>query len=157
MALYDLESLAMTRVVFGDQVEIESLYGDLDPFRTSKSKGVVIHEFEPDFGELETQTVCNLLELRIPPIREGQLINVFSAAVKTIRSLKLEPNRYANPECLLVSSRADEHFISLLYRYQMRWRKRLNNCLGTPHPYICLLYTSPSPRDATLSRMPSSA
>ena len=25
------------------------------------------------------------------------------------------------------------------------------------HLYICLLYTSPSPRDATLSRMPSSA
>ena len=25
------------------------------------------------------------------------------------------------------------------------------------HNYSCLLYTSPSPRDATLSRMPSSA
>ena len=25
------------------------------------------------------------------------------------------------------------------------------------HAHICLLYTSPSPRDATLSRMPSSA
>ena len=25
------------------------------------------------------------------------------------------------------------------------------------NPHICLLYTSPSPRDATLSRMPSSA
>ena len=25
------------------------------------------------------------------------------------------------------------------------------------HPYICLLYTSPSPRDGLLSRMPSSA
>ena len=25
------------------------------------------------------------------------------------------------------------------------------------HLYVCLLYTSPSPRDATLSRMPSSA
>ena len=24
-------------------------------------------------------------------------------------------------------------------------------------PFVCLLYTSPSPRDATLSRMPSSA
>ena len=24
-------------------------------------------------------------------------------------------------------------------------------------PHVCLLYTSPSPRDATLSRMPSSA
>ena len=32
-------------------------------------------------------------------------------------------------------------------------------CLGTlySHPKTCLLYTSPSPRDATLSRMPSSA
>ena len=29
-------------------------------------------------------------------------------------------------------------------------------CVGTPLP-TCLLYTSPSPRDATLSRMPSSA
>ena len=30
------------------------------------------------------------------------------------------------------------------------------NCLGELD-YSCLLYTSPSPRDATLSRMPSSA
>ena len=29
--------------------------------------------------------------------------------------------------------------------------------LQIDHPEICLLYTSPSPRDATLSRMPSSA
>ena len=30
--------------------------------------------------------------------------------------------------------------------------------VGVLHePYTCLLYTSPSPRDATLSRMPSSA
>ena len=28
---------------------------------------------------------------------------------------------------------------------------------GYPWSHICLLYTSPSPRDATLSRMPSSA
>ena len=28
---------------------------------------------------------------------------------------------------------------------------------GTAKPIACLLYTSPSPRDATLSRMPSSA
>ena len=30
-----------------------------------------------------------------------------------------------------------------------KWKKK--------YPNICLLYTSPSPRDATLSRMPSSA
>ncbi len=35
-------------------------------------------------------------------------------------------------------------------------RKDLSNLLGD-HTWICLLYTSPSPRDATLSRMPSSA
>ena len=29
--------------------------------------------------------------------------------------------------------------------------------LGSDHSSACLLYTSPSPRDATLSRMPSSA
>ena len=28
---------------------------------------------------------------------------------------------------------------------------------GTPIAYACLLYTSPSPRDRSLSRMPSSA
>ena len=31
------------------------------------------------------------------------------------------------------------------------------NYKGDPNRVICLLYTSPSPRDATLSRMPSSA
>ena len=31
------------------------------------------------------------------------------------------------------------------------------DALEDPPPDICLLYTSPSPRDATLSRMPSSA
>ena len=33
----------------------------------------------------------------------------------------------------------------------------LTNGSGSSRPSICLLYTSPSPRDATLSRMPSSA
>ena len=36
--------------------------------------------------------------------------------------------------------------------------KKLNDFVGKwLGSYICLLYTSPSPRDATLSRMPSSA
>ena len=29
--------------------------------------------------------------------------------------------------------------------------------MSSKYPHTCLLYTSPSPRDATLSRMPSSA
>ena len=35
--------------------------------------------------------------------------------------------------------------------------ERLSTLLGNKMMMICLLYTSPSPRDATLSRMPSSA
>ena len=35
---------------------------------------------------------------------------------------------------------------------------KLKRSIGTPEAdYICLLYTSPSPRDAESSRMPSSA
>ena len=33
----------------------------------------------------------------------------------------------------------------------------VTHMIGNLHLYDCLLYTSPSPRDATLSRMPSSA
>ena len=39
----------------------------------------------------------------------------------------------------------------------MRYNSELNNNGGQAEIYVCLLYTSPSPRDATLSRMPSSA
>ena len=50
----------------------------------------------------------------------------------------------------------------------MQWRRRVGEVeanrvsaqatgRGTKYHSICLLYTSPSPRDATLSRMPSSA
>ena len=35
--------------------------------------------------------------------------------------------------------------------YELDWQEYVDQC------YLCLLYTSPSPRDATLSRMPSSA
>ena len=34
---------------------------------------------------------------------------------------------------------------------------RITLCITCVVPGFCLLYTSPSPRDATLSRMPSSA
>ena len=40
--------------------------------------------------------------------------------------------------------------------YETSRSARGDQCSDTPDEY-CLLYTSPSPRDATLSRMPSSA
>ena len=37
------------------------------------------------------------------------------------------------------------------------WYENIGGWTSDLMPYLCLLYTSPSPRDATLSRMPSSA
>ena len=42
--------------------------------------------------------------------------------------------------------------------FKIRYNGQMNNQSGTTYIYIpCLLYTSPSPRDGLLSRMPSSA
>ena len=45
------------------------------------------------------------------------------------------------------------------YKYPTSFQKLVDKELKVhvPKGYTCLLYTSPSPRDATLSRMPSSA
>ena len=44
------------------------------------------------------------------------------------------------------------NFPSFTYHYDSE-----NDVFYRPQPYPCLLYTSPSPRDRTRSRMPSSA
>ena len=41
--------------------------------------------------------------------------------------------------------------------FQVNGRQEVDELIRLEHRYVCLLYTSPSPRDATLSRMPSSA
>ena len=44
-----------------------------------------------------------------------------------------------------------------LAQEELEYAKKISSEIGIRHIVICLLYTSPSPRDATLSRMPSSA
>ena len=64
------------------------------------------------------------------------------AKVKGPVPLPTQIHRYCVIRSPHVDKKSREHF-------EMRIHKRLID--------ICLLYTSPSPRDATLSRMPSSA
>ena len=40
---------------------------------------------------------------------------------------------------------------------KVEFKTFVEKVLNKKEPTVCLLYTSPSPRDATLSRMPSSA
>ena len=53
------------------------------------------------------------------------------------------------------------NFVSVTYGAGGTTRERTHNCvkkiIDETNLEPCLLYTSPSPRDATLSRMPSSA
>ena len=55
----------------------------------------------------------------------------------------------------------DEKFFIDYFQREYRWQEKhiklLVEDLTTTFLKSCLLYTSPSPRDATLSRMPSSA
>ena len=52
-----------------------------------------------------------------------------------------------------------DYLVNFPFKVDVKSSKRLNK--ENIHPsdayIVCLLYTSPSPRDATLSRMPSSA
>ena len=49
---------------------------------------------------------------------------------------------------------APKHYSLMQWTKTLLWAKRVSKHKA---PVACLLYTSPSPRDATLSRMPSSA
>ena len=50
----------------------------------------------------------------------------------------------ARPDAIIATGRSD-------------YPNQVNNVLGFPYIFSCLLYTSPSPRDLSTSRMPSSA
>ena len=49
------------------------------------------------------------------------------------------------------------HFKVPILHTIRKFDERVLTLDNLPQPYFCLLYTSPSPRDRSLSRMPSSA
>ena len=52
---------------------------------------------------------------------------------------------------------ADSYPLSVLINKEQELDRTILFTIGTVVSYICLLYTSPSPRDRQKSRMPSSA
>ena len=91
----------------------------------------------------------------------GRLRKRFSAMFNDLLKTQLILKNIVSPEDWNVMSEHiqydflyDNHFSELKDAELMTERL---NIAATAEPYICLLYTSPSPRDATLSRMPSSA
>ena len=68
-------------------------------------------------------------------------------------TFRIENNEYGADLSRLVKYRQR---LLLSLRNHHKYKQAYKNGVSLKH-YHCLLYTSPSPRDATLSRMPSSA
>ena len=118
-----------------------------------------LHEsnFRNDFRELYTYYKdARLLKLQR---REGRLLAVFQTGdrVDDVRVFRWSISPDGDVSYLdnrgerdfEASSQFDFAWMPVTREYHVGGRD--------PHVNICLLYTSPSPRDATLSRMPSSA
>ena len=91
---------------------------------------------------------------------DGNIVSI--EKVEKYLELTLEARNKATP---ITNNVEDEHRLSVMLKmcddYQNDARYFLNNgdlvrAFGAIN-YACLLYTSPSPRDGLLSRMPSSA
>ena len=66
------------------------------------------------------------------------------------------PLDVANDQMLVMELRSKIHD-AILYAHKLQNSQAIANSDSLLDDYICLLYTSPSPRDRTRSRMPSSA
>ena len=78
----------------------------------------------------------------------------------SIRTPSSEPSmstfhRFRQDARIQAGLQLQEQKVELLLRLILHWDGRFGSALGLDG--ICLLYTSPSPRDLSTSRMPSSA
>ena len=84
----------------------------------------------------------------------------FLKELASIRYLNMSDETFLTNEIKEAVSFVSENFRNDLEKTRKGYKSRGNDAeaeLRIDYVLPCLLYTSPSPRDATLSRMPSSA
>jgi len=93
----------------------------------------------------------------LPPLKKAAQVQIIEGPALELAHDDLAVIRWtmSNP------GGSDDHFGVVYYGAdpeELRYRAESHNRLNRAHPEtICLLYTSPSPRDLSTSRMPSSA
>ena len=132
---------------------------DMDAFRVSKIGTAILEKFREDEGGEKLNALVELIEF--DPLSAIHGATMFGNGEKDNGILVVKHK--ANGAKLLAFMKLDEH-----YRKTEHGKHEIHGAgdrSDGERGYIsfvnestaCLLYTSPSPRDATLSRMPSSA
>ena len=117
-----------------------------DAYRSTRGRGC---------GERFGPRRASLLRERVPSVSILVGVSVVYVPLKLLTS-------YCSPVLRHQESSSENHLIRKMNNREARsylGRRGLHFVFSfwPPSPPGCLLYTSPSPRDATLSRMPSSA
>ena len=92
-------------------------------------------------------------ENEIPGIR-AKIIGIGGAGLSLVDGLRFDNFQSVEHLAIDVDSRALSDSIA---SEKLSFGRRHTRGMGTGGEHTCLLYTSPSPRDGLLSRMPSSA
>ena len=145
-----LERTITTYLCEGATVNLKSLMGFEDDAIVNISLGIEEPIANPTSFVLPlTGCETGTFEFIFQVFNEAQCLTENSRLIiKTIPTLIVIPSTGEN-DC------SAELIFECPNLYEVTWSDGFNSGTGTT--YICLLYTSPSPRDATLSRMPSSA
>ena len=138
------------------------MFGPYDLYEDLVFPGGVYHEFYLR----EWQNLNEVLDQDKAPVSNI----LIKAAVKGVARIKGEKRRFKQAKEDHTSNvNVHEHARKLIYRDdpivalglesidEISPHVMLKESAVPTYAYSCLLYTSPSPRDATLSRMPSSA
>ena len=126
--------------------------------RTNSLMANAIYSFDDAF---ENNDSLNFLSKVTPYVGAG--LGIINADLRAVSHAGVNDTNTAvvnNPVCLglaLGECEVDDDDTALGWQVLGGFEMEILNNLFWDTHYTCLLYTSPSPRDATLSRMPSSA
>ena len=132
--------------------------GAEEPGPQSLATAQDVHRLEPGARFLDVPIVALLVDARDQPRSQIRLRGVVGAEDWTDRRV-LDRFRVESQDDIAAVVDADLAYAGVVPEVKTVFGKQAADLdLRADGPFgICLLYTSPSPRDATLSRMPSSA
>ena len=134
---------------------------DLRDFLAKKEYSKIVKSFKRNPGAFQNAARLNILgqaQMQVGQVKQdvkscakAMLQQPYKQCARILRDLRKNNNEVYDSSLAEFYYQNGDHQ-SAFSKYYRLYRKHLKN-----EDYICLLYTSPSPRDLSTSRMPSSA